>query len=152
MTLRFVKSVLPVICALALSAMLSSCGKERSESPTELVWLESYPEALELAQQEGKPIMIDFYADWCGWCKRLDSDTYVHESVVAAAEDFVSLKIDADIQRDLSGKFKVVGLPTILFVNAEGEEIHRVVGYRPPDKFVTELETAMRAFRAGTGS
>ena len=138
-----------VITLLLATQMIASCAKEtKEEAASEVTWLTSYEEAITAAKKNKQPVMIDFYADWCGWCKRLDSDTYVHEDVVALAQDFISLKIDADVEKDLSSTYKVVGLPTILFIDANGKEIHRVVGYRPPEDFVKEMNSALAAFKS----
>ena len=137
-----------VIMLLLATQMLASCAKEvKEEAAAEVSWLTSYEEAMTAARKNKQPVMIDFYADWCGWCKRLDSDTYINKDVVALAQEFVSLKIDADVEGDLSSRYKVVGLPTILFIDSDGKEIHRVVGYRPPDAFVNEMNSALKAFQ-----
>ena len=98
------------------------------------------------------PCVIDFYADWCGWCKRLDQDTYVDADVMSKAKKFISLKIDADVETDLASKYGVQGLPTILFIDHKGEEVHRVVGYRRPDQFLDEMDLALRAFHGEQGT
>jgi thiol:disulfide interchange protein len=130
--------------------VLVSCAKEGEEAGGSLKWLGSYDEALSLAKDKNRPVMIDFYADWCGWCKRLDSDTYSDRSVVEKAQEFVSLKIDADVERGLSSRYRVSGLPTILFIDTAGREIHRVVGYRPAQGFLKEMDTALTAFKSGS--
>lgn len=141
--------VLSIAIALSLlTLLLASCAKEaKQEAATEVSWLTSYDEAMAAAKKHKQPIMIDFYADWCAWCKKLDSDTYVNKDVVALAQQFISLKIDADVEGALSSRYKVVGLPTILFIDTDGKEIHRVVGYRPPDAFVNEMNSALEAFK-----
>lgn len=140
-----------VVLLLFLILAHGSCTKETAEVGGSLEWLTSFDNALQTAQQKHKPIMIDFYADWCGWCKRLDTDTYAHADVVSKAEDFIALKIDADVERGLSSRYRIAGLPTILFIDQTGSEIHRVVGYRRPQQFVQEMETALKAFRGKTG-
>jgi thiol:disulfide interchange protein len=109
-------------------------------------------EAMGEAADRKQPIMIDVYADWCVWCKRLDSDTYSHEDVIAKAGEFVSLKLDADANREIVTEYRIGGLPTILFITANGEEIHRVVGYKTAGEFVREMDTALSAFKGGKDS
>jgi thiol:disulfide interchange protein len=136
-----------IVALLLAILMLGSCAKETAGVKSDLEWFTSFDEALEAAQDKSKPVMIDFYADWCGWCKRLDSDTYAHESVVSKAKDFIALKIDADVERELSTRYRIAGLPTILFIDHTGKEIHRVVGYRDAAKFIVEMDTALRAYK-----
>ena len=143
-----------IVLLAATALVLVSCAKEKEadEVSDGVKWLASYDEAVRRAEDKGKPIMIDFYADWCGWCKRLDKDTYVDTDVKTKAVDFISLKIDADVESGLASRFKVRGLPTILFIDHKGEEIHRVVGYRGPREFIDEMDAALRAFHGTTGS
>ncbi|MFH1311642.1 MAG: thioredoxin domain-containing protein [Candidatus Eisenbacteria bacterium] len=136
-----------LIASLLVAVLiLGSCTKETEEVGDGVKWLASYDEAIRIAENKDVPIMIDFYADWCGWCKRLDKDTYVDADVMLKAKKFISLKIDADVETDLASKYKVQGLPTILFIDHKGEEIHRVVGYRRPVQFLDEMDLALRAF------
>jgi thiol:disulfide interchange protein len=140
-----------VVLLLLLILAHGSCTRETAEIGGGLEWLTSFDSALQTAQQKKKPVMIDFYADWCGWCKRLDTDTYAHADVVSKAGDFIALKIDADVRRDISSRYRIAGLPTILFIDQNGSEIHRVVGYRRPNQFVQEMEAALKVFKGKTG-
>jgi thiol:disulfide interchange protein DsbD len=77
------------------------------------------------AAQQQKPVMIDFFANWCAACKELDKLTYVEESVQSEATRFVNVKIDAtadtpDLQA-LQKRYGIVGLPTVIFVNSKGQ-------------------------------
>ncbi|MFZ1948083.1 MAG: thioredoxin domain-containing protein [bacterium] len=138
--------------AVALLMGLLSCSKdkreERGAAASEIKWLTSYDEALAAARDDNLPVMVDFYTDWCGWCKKLDAETYVDTQVISMSASFVSLKIDADAAREIATRYGITGFPTILFLDPAGNEIHRVVGYRPPPQFVLEMNRAIEAFRA----
>lgn len=140
-----------LIALLLTSAVLGllSCAKEGEETAAgdQIEWLTVYEEAMEKANEKNRPVMIDFYTDWCSWCKQLDRTTYVDPTVMKRAEKFISLKIDADDQRPLAARYKVGAFPTILFINPEGIEIHRVVGFRPAEDFLREMDTALSAFK-----
>jgi len=98
------------------------------------------------ARAQGKPVMIDFFAEWCAACKELDRDVYVAPSVVDEASRFVSVKVDGTNEGDtidaLYQRFGVQGLPTVAFVSSGGEMLHdpRITGYLEPDRFLTELK------------
>lgn len=100
---------------------------------------------LQRAKAEGKPVMIDFYADWCAACKELDRETYVAPVVIEEAERFFNVKVDGTTEDDvitaLYDKFDVQGLPTVAFVSSGGEILRdpRVTGFLGPDKFLGEL-------------
>jgi thiol:disulfide interchange protein DsbD len=100
---------------------------------------------LEKAKAEGRPVMIDFFAEWCAACKELDRHTYVAPKVAKAAERFVNIKVDAtaddDVMEKLFSRFGVQGLPTVAFIGSSGELLQnpRVTGFLPPEQFLTEL-------------
>lgn len=98
------------------------------------------------AKADCKPVMIDFYADWCAACKELDSLVYSTKEVAAESERFVNIKVDGtadhDVLEKLYKKYGVAGLPTVAFVDAMGELLSdpKVTGYLPPAKFLGEMK------------
>ena len=100
----------------------------------------------------GSPGMLDFYADWCVDCKRMDKYTFPEAPVVAALSSGVSMKADVtandDVDQALMQHFSIIGPPATLFFDAEGREMpqFRVVGYMKPDAFAAHVE---RAYQAG---
>ena len=133
------------------AAIVLSCAKEKEErqaATNAIPWVLTFSDGLAEARQTDRPMMIDFYTDWCGWCKKLDADTYVNGQVIAAAKDFVSVKVNADVDKETASRYKITGFPTILFTDAAGTEIHRVIGYRPPQNFLGEMNRALQAFKA----
>jgi len=110
-------------------------------------------EALEIRMtkvrtQEKKPVMLDFYADWCVACKEMERFTFSDPAVRARLEDFVLLQVDvtannADDQALLK-TLQVLGPPSILFFNAEGREMSalRVIGFQNAKAFLNILEQA----------
>ena len=106
-----------------------------------------FADAMKKARKEKKIIMIDYYTTWCGWCKRLDRDTYSSEELGKYADDnIVSLKLNAEDKgegTDLAQKAGITGYPTIVFYDADGKEIHRVVGYKPAPAFIQDMMKAV---------
>jgi thiol:disulfide interchange protein DsbD len=104
--------------------------------------------ALAEARTAGKPVMLDFTADWCVSCKEMESHTFPNAGVIAALEPYMLLRADvtendADDQALLK-KFKSFGPPTIAFFDRAGDERgnFKLVGFVPPEEFsahVTEL-------------
>jgi len=105
-----------------------------------------FEDVLALAAKTGKPIMIDFYADWCSWCRKLDEDTYSDPEVGKASAQLINIKMDTATKegRELARKYRVRGLPTIIFLYSTGEEMGRVIGYRPPEVFLEILKRVIQ--------
>jgi thiol:disulfide interchange protein DsbD len=94
----------------------------------------------------GKPVMLDFYADWCVTCKELERYTFSDPTVIAEMSRFVLLKADvtandAEDQALMQGRFGIPGPPAILFFDTTGNELkgYRMVGFKPADAFVEHL-------------
>ncbi len=98
-----------------------------------------------LAQAEGKPVMLDLYADWCVACKEFEKYTFSDPQVQNALKDTVLLQanVTANSEQDkaLLKELNVLGLPTILFFNAQGEEqpAQRVTGFMDATTFSAHL-------------
>jgi thioredoxin-like negative regulator of GroEL len=105
-------------------------------------WVKSWDVALKQAKATGRPIFIDFYTDWCGWCKQLDRTVYTDPQVVKVAADFVPVKLNAEGDgADVAQKYRahISGFPTILFVNAEGKVEGKIGGYLPAPRFAETM-------------
>ena len=100
------------------------------------------------ARATGKPLLVDVYTDWCGWCKRMDRDVYSREDVRdLLAKHFVLVRLDAEsaaaarylkeatTPREIAARFGVTGYPTTIFLKSTGDHIVNVPGYVPADRF-----------------
>ena len=98
-------------------------------------WVNSLSDGLRASAESSKPVMVDFYAEWCGWCKKLDKETYSDKKIVALSEKFINVKVDTDKNPQDARKYGVNGLPTIVFLDKDGNVIQTVVGYREAGDF-----------------
>jgi thiol:disulfide interchange protein DsbD len=132
---------LGVLLAVAGIAMRPHAPLAEPPPPPQVEWLTSEAQALERARSEGKPIIIDFYADWCAACKELSKITFVDRRFVAEAQRFVLVKIDGTDETEeiekLYERYGVRGLPTVLFLDSSGKVRAdlTVTGFLPADKF-----------------
>jgi thioredoxin:protein disulfide reductase len=90
-----------------------------------LAWVPYSDEALAQAQAENKPVLLDFFAEWCGACHELEEKTYTHPEFIELSKQFKLIKFDAtedtpEIQKIIK-KYGVQGLPTVLFINKKGD-------------------------------
>jgi thiol:disulfide interchange protein DsbD len=100
-------------------------------------------------QTADKPVLLEFYADWCASCKEMKRDTYSNPMVAARMERMLLLRVDAtaynDSHKALLGRFGFVGPPGIVFFSADGQlrEGLRVVGFMPASEFSALLDRAL---------
>ncbi|MFQ7554749.1 MAG: protein-disulfide reductase DsbD [Haemophilus parainfluenzae] len=104
-----------------------------------------------LSENNKSLVMLDLYADWCVACKEFEKETFSDLSVQKAFGDMLLLQVDmtknSEENRALMTKYKVLGLPTILFFNQDGKEIEgsRVNGFMPPVEFLQWIEKIRKA-------
>ncbi|ELB2839441.1 MULTISPECIES: protein-disulfide reductase DsbD [Vibrio] len=103
-------------------------------------------EQLALAKAAGKPVMLDFYADWCVACKEFEKYTFHDPSVEAKLQDFVLLQADVTKNQvqdiELLKHMNVLGLPTIEFWDASGEHVSnaRLTGFMQAEPFLEHIK------------
>jgi len=103
----------------------------------------SFEEVLAKAKSENKNVMIDFYTDWCNWCVELDKVVYANSEVAEYAnEEQINWKIDAEKGEgiELTKRYNVKGFPTIIFIDPDGKEIDRIVGFLKPADFLKVIK------------
>ena len=106
-------------------------------------WEHDLAGSLERAKAEGKPVMADFYTDWCGWCKKLDKDVYEDADVNRMAEKFICIKVNCEIDKGAFSKYGLKGYPTIIFFNAAGNIEETIVGYRGAQVFTDTMKKVL---------
>lgn len=114
-------------------------------------WITRVDEAKAEAKATNRLILVDLYADWCQWCKRLESDVFSSEEFGLYSDKFVLLRVDTEDGAEgaeLQRHFSAYSLPTILIMDHRKVEYGRVEGYAPTSQFIREIETEIAAFRA----
>ncbi|MFQ5823036.1 MAG: cytochrome c biogenesis protein CcdA [bacterium] len=113
------------------------------ESNTEYVHWENYNDALvSEAKTAGRPVIIDFYADWCIPCKQIEKNLFTDPAIVEKAENFMTLKADltnddSEQVKSIRKKYKVLGVPTVIIIDSQGKEYKRftdeLVNFKPEE-------------------
>ena len=144
---------LVTLAALATGAVIAAagCGADRESAPGDasamvvtshgdvsLDWETDWSEAFSRARSENKVVLASFNADWCVWCRRLETTTYQDAKVASMlGERTVPLSLDVEGNgKQLSDDHGVDGLPTVVVFAADGRELGRIDGYVAPDGFL----------------
>lgn len=135
----------------AFAQLLGNEEKAASTKTSELTW-HSITDGLKLAAEQKKPLLVDFYTDWCSWCKVMDEKTYSHHDVVKTLKSsFVLAKFNPEKAEAFSYKGKkytgqefakligVSGYPTTAFLKPDGSKIDAPAGYIEFSRFNTML-------------
>jgi len=156
------KVVIPVFF-LAIAAILSAFTlPEKTTAEAEEVKWYTWEEAIEASKENPKKIFIDVYTDWCGWCKRMDKNTFSQAEVAQYLnENFYPVKFDAEQKEDIvfdGHTFKFVqqgrrgvhtlayslldgklGYPAVVYLDEEMRRITVSPGYKEVEQMMNEL-------------
>lgn len=138
-------SIIPACAGAVMFVSWINLPKEVATNAPEITWMASEADGRAKATAENKPVLIDFGATWCTACKELEHNTFPNPGVRTEAQRFIAIRVDAtdddapDTKR-LQEKYKVVGLPTVIMLDAAGTEITRFNEFVPPEKFLAAMK------------
>ena len=129
--------------------LLLAAGTQITSASESSSWI-GFDDGLAKAQKENKSILVDFYTDWCHWCKVMDEKTFNESTVKGKLEErFVTVRLNAEDKNStasykgdsytnvqLTQAFGVTGFPTLAFLDPGGEIITTVPGYVPAETFL----------------
>ena len=120
------------------------------ETFDEVNWGNDIDLALNLASISNKIIMIEFMAEWCPPCKKMEKETFSNESVIEKLNEFILVKIDIDEQQNIAKayngnarKYGGIGVPNILFLDKEKNIVHRIVGFHNANQLITVMDSVL---------
>ena len=142
-TIKKVAGILLIVAALLMGSGIRHVREGISWQP--------YKEDLLIqTRNEGKPVMIDFYAEWCIPCREMDKSTFKGSSVQELANHLVAIRVDltrkSPIHEKLVKRFEIRGVPTIVFLTREGEEARdlRIESYVGPDALADKIRRLLK--------
>jgi thioredoxin-related protein len=133
---------------------LFTCWMAEQACASDLAWLDNVPQAIDQAKRENKLIMLDFTgSDWCGWCKKLNAETFSKpEFINYAGKNLVLVEVDFPAHKPLSDtvkaankalkeNYKVKGFPTLVVLKPDGTVLWQKVGYLAggPEAMIAKL-------------
>ena len=139
--MQFVKTM------LSLFLFFSFVGNSFAQYAEGVIFLDSsWEEVIELAQKEDKLIFLDAYTDWCQPCKAMDRDVFPKKEIGDLINDsFVSVKINMEKGEGLAlrEKYNIKAYPTLLFVDANEKQVHRIAGYQNVEQLLSVAKIAL---------
>ena len=145
----YVKRVLSSLIALGGIAFLMFSAPEKQT----IKWIEYDQTLFTEAISNSKPLILDFSAEWCVPCREMDDRVFTDHEVVTLGEKFITIKIDLTAKRPfhkgLVEKYKILGVPTILFINSDGDEEEdlRVISFVNSSDFLDRMNKLLARSR-----
>ncbi len=159
--MKYLRLGISLILIMAVGAFLAyaeenkegSSSQKKETKNDEIQWVR-YDVGLKRAKEENKHVFIDFTAKWCGWCKKMDRETFSRPEVIEMLNTyFVPVKVDGDSPRELDidgykitekslarNEFKVRGYPSFWFLKPDGTKLAVIRGYKRADYMMEAFE------------
>ncbi len=161
--MRQIRILAPLLLFVALFALTAGSKEskkieqeqkpQKEASPKEIDWV-AYDVGLAKAKAEEKHVFIDFTTKWCGWCKKMDKETFSRPDVIEMINsNFVPVKVDGDSKRELDidgykiteknltrREFGVRGFPAFWFLKPDGTKLAVIHGYKKADYMMQAFE------------
>lgn len=113
-----------------------------SKPESKVRWTESVPTALKQSRETGRPLIVYFTADYCGYCRKMERETWSDSGVARRIQnEFVALKLDAEQNEELVARLGVKGLPTTIIFDADGQRVQTISGYSRPAAVIASLDS-----------
>ncbi|MFO7885196.1 MAG: thioredoxin fold domain-containing protein [Desulfobacteraceae bacterium] len=101
----------------------------------------SYENGIEQAEEQNKKILLYFHADWCSFCKKMDTSTFQDQTLVAYLTDnFIAIAVDSEKEKKIASAYRVRGLPTLWLLKEDSEKLSSLPGYVDADRLINILK------------
>jgi len=146
-----------ILGIVMLGLMVSFPLKAQKEAIT---WY-SFEEVIDKVEESPKMILVDVYTDWCGWCKKMDKETFTDKEVISYVnQNFYAVKLNAEdgkrkfdfrgkeySEQEMASAMRVRSYPNFVIMDAAMENITQLPGYREADPFVEALVALLENFK-----
>ena len=117
----------------------------------EIIWEENLDSAFNLASLSNKIIMIEFMAEWCPPCKRMEKETFSNDKIINKSNEFIFVKVDVDKNQDIAKEYKRnakkyggIGIPNILFIDKDKNIVHQTVGFLNANQLTAVMDSVLK--------
>jgi thiol:disulfide interchange protein len=117
----------------------------------EIIWKENLDSAFNLASLSNKIIMIEFMAEWCPPCKRMEKETFSNDKIINKSNEFIFVKVDVDKNQDIANEYKRnakkyggIGIPNILFIDKDKNIVHQTVGFLNANQLTAVMDSVLK--------
>jgi thiol:disulfide interchange protein DsbD len=148
------KSILNrVLICLAFTAAVHAPVTTAAAKP-KIAWNNDLKNAFRLAEKEGKPLMVEFMAEWCPSCRMMEDSTFVVPGVIEKAGRFIPVRIDVDKQKEIAERYKSsarkyggIGIPNILFMTRDGVPVKHRIGYMDATALTAVMDSVLTGLK-----
>ena len=136
---------LPLLTVLIGAGVLGAIRENRIV--TEPTWVRGYEAGLQLAQRSHRPLLLSFHTPGCGWCAKMDAETFTDPQVVELSRNFVCVLVESDTDPAAVRRYNVTEYPTILLTDPQGHLLAASTGFVPASDLLPALRlTEKRRF------
>lgn len=132
-------------------AVLLSLLVTRAAAAQSIEWVNDYQDGMRQARDTGRPVMIDFWASWCRPCIEMDRDVYPAPALGRLARRFVFVRLNFDRETILARKYRVYGIPMMVFTDSAGHVLASHLGYATAERLVETMERIPESFEPVAG-
>ncbi len=138
---RLRKGVGVVFCTMALFMIFGGLTVVEAKNVN---WVKDLEKGLAAAREQNKPVMIDFYADWCTVCKEIEAHTFSNDKVGQQLKRFVTIKVNLDEINNknvIQNEYNIYGLPWVTFYDSKGNRLNdkTITGFIGPEDFLGHI-------------
>jgi thiol:disulfide interchange protein len=139
-----------VVLTCFVSVVCANAPLSNAAAKSKIAWHRNLKEALNLAKQHGKPLMLEFMAEWCPSCKMMEDSTFIDSAVIEKTGRFIPVRIDVDRQKDVAAeygasarKYGGIGIPNILFMTRDGGKLKHRIGYLDAEALISVMDSVL---------
>jgi thioredoxin-related protein len=134
---RRVRSWIPLLALFLGVGVLGAMRESRAGG--DITWANSFAEGSRLAQQTHKPMLLSFHTVGCGWCNKLDAETFCDPKVVELSRQYICVRLDSALDGEVAGRYQVMEYPTLILADPQGKPMMRIPQYIAPEQFAPAL-------------